>query len=659
LLLVGATVAESVTPIQKVISMLSDMQAKGKQEMQDEEVRYASYKTFCENTSANKKAAIARGDAALVQLAADIQQADADAMAAAKAIAGLNADMGTWESDKAEATANRKEAHATFEEVNADYTDSISAVARALNVLKAGPQGQVGAASLMQLSALTRVPEKAKKLIAAFLQQSAEPMSALMQDAEMMGAPEAAAFESSSGGVVTMVEQLGEKFDDERNDLQKKESEDRHSFDMMAQELTDQIEGATRERARESSTKSSSEEAKASAEGDQAETSATKAEDEKFLSDLTSECEQKASDFGQRQELRQGELDAIGKAIEIMGSDAVSGSGDKHLPALAQTSLAQLRSRTMSPVQSAVADFLADKASKTGSRILSLIAVKVSEDPFKKVTKMIKNMIIKLQEEATEEAEHEGFCNTELTTNKQTRDARTEDAESLNAQIEELTANSAQLGNDIATLGEEIAAIDAAVSEATEIRNAEKEKNQATIADAKAGQAAVSQATEVLKAFYEKAAQATALTQVNSGMPGSPDTFDEGYNGMAGGGVMGLLEVCLSDFARLEADTSSGEDQAARAYAEFSSDSAEDKAVKGAQMKHNQGQKTKRESELGQAKKDLAGTQDELNAALAYYEKLKPSCVDAGESYEERVARRQAEIESLGEALKILSGDSV
>ena len=29
---------------------------------------------------------------------------------------------------------------------------------------------------------------------------------------------------------------------------------------------------------------------------------------------------------------------------------------------------------------------------------------------------------------------------------------------------------------------------------------------------------------------------------------------------------------------------------------------------------------------------------------LEYYDKLKPSCVDAGVSYEERVARREAEI---------------
>lgn len=39
--------------------------------------------------------------------------------------------------------------------------------------------------------------------------------------------------------------------------------------------------------------------------------------------------------------------------------------------------------------------------------------------------------------------------------------------------------------------------------------------------------------------------------------------------------------------------------------------------------------------------------------------KLKPSCVAEPESYEERVARRKEEIESLQDALKILSGDDI
>jgi len=658
-LIVLATPTHAVTPIEKVIQMLTDMHAKGKAEKEDEEVRMASFSTWCDNTISSKNTAITKSKAALDQLAADIEKSASDAAAAAKAIEGLEKDIAMYEADKKEATEVRAQAHADFKATHADYSESIDAIERALQVIKAGPQGQALAqTSLLELSNLPKIPAHAKQVITAFLQQGGEPMSALMQDAqEMVAAPEAAAFEGSSGGIVQMISDLEAKFNDERDDLEKKEADERHSFDMMAQELTDSIEAAVAERKSQLSTKNQCLSDKAKSEGESADTSAVLASDEKYLSDTSATCAQKKADGAKRQELRQGELDAIQKAIDIMSSDAVAGSGAKHLPTMLQksTSLAQLRSSSYSSSQKAVASFLEAKARETNSRILSLISTRVAEDPFKKVSKMIKDMIIKLTEEATEEAEHKGFCDTELTTNKQTRDAKTDQSEALSAEIEKLTADIKQYAAEIAELSQAVSDLDSAVAEATSIRTAEKEKNQATIADAQAGQVAVGQATTVLKEFYDKAATATALVQAHQSP--MPETFDEAYTGQSSGGVLSMLEVCESDFARLEADTASGEEESAAEYEKFMSDSAEDKAVKTTNQKHKSEMKVKAESALQTAKQDLTSVKAELDAAMEYYEKLKPSCVDAGESYEERVARRKEEIQSLQEALKILSND--
>ena len=51
-----------------------------------------------------------------------------------------------------------------------------------------------------------------------------------------------------------------------------------------------------------------------------------------------------------------------------------------------------------------------------------------------------------------------------------------------------------------------------------------------------------------------------------------------------------------------------------------------------AQVEHKTTTKTNNEGALTSKKADLEGTQHELDAALAYYDKLKPSCVDAGVS---------------------------
>merc|ERR1719213_65085 len=118
-------------------------------------------------------------------------------------------------------------------------------------------------------------------------------------------------------------------------------------------------------------------------------------------------------------------------------------------------------------MQDVVASFLNDQAQKSSSQVLSLLAVKVSEDPFKKVTKMIKDMIFKLMEEANEEAEHQGFCNTELSTNNQTRDSKTEEATTLKAEIEQFTADISKLGTATSAPGAAVSELDAAVAKAT------------------------------------------------------------------------------------------------------------------------------------------------------------------------------------------------
>merc|ERR1719214_255131 len=112
-----------------------------------------------------------------------------------------------------------------------------------------------------------------------------------------------------------------------------------------------------------------------------------------------------------------------------MKSDAVSFVQ----PSAGVMSLVQLRSSaaSMSAAQQAVAVFLEDKAERLNSRILQLLATKAAADPFKKVIKMIKDMITKLVEEANEEAEHKGFCDGEMATNKATRDSKSEEVAML------------------------------------------------------------------------------------------------------------------------------------------------------------------------------------------------------------------------------------
>jgi len=88
-------------------------------------------------------------------------------------------------------------------------------------------------------------------------------------------------------------------------------------------------------------------------------------------------------------------------------------------------------------------------------------------------------------------------------------------------------------------------------------------------------------------------------------------------------------------------------------------DSKVDKSEKATDIEHKNAKIQDESQALANKNRDLEGTQKELDASLSYYDKLKPSCVDSGASYEDRVARRKEEIASLQEALKILNGEDI
>merc|ERR550537_738354 len=103
-----------------------------------------------------------------------------------------------------------------------------------------------------------------------------------------------------------------------------------------------------------------------------------------------------------------------------------------------------------------------------------------------------------------------------------------------------------------------------------------------------------------------------------------------------------MLDVILSDFVRLEEETTAEEAAAAREFDAFSKESSADREAKASSLDAKSKHRTAQEKALNTAQEDLARTHAELDTA----------CIDADVSYEERVAAREEEIASLKEALK-------
>jgi len=646
-----------VTPIQKVVEMMDGMLAKGKQEKHEEEVEFAKFHEWCDQVRDEKTNSIAEATAQIEELAAAIDKAESDAEVLASEIADLEKEVAQLTADADSATALRKKENGDYTATHLDLSESVDAVARAIATLKSReadvPQ------SLLQISSLSGVSEQEKAVIRSFV---------ALQTGSEAGAPEANAYEFQSGGVVSLLEKLKLKFEDQRLALEKEEMTSKGNYQVLMQQLTDDIKNDNANIEKKTAMKAKRLGDAATAKGDKDVTEASKAKDESVLSDTNAECQQTSDDYEKNQVVRSGEITALGEAIKIISSGDVSGMGDKHLPAsLIQTktsALAQLRSTSGNDaVRQRVVEFLQGRAKKLGSQYLALMATRAGSDPFGKIKKMIKDLIVKLMEEANAEADQHGFCQTELATNKQTREIKTSEVDELTAELESQNALNEKLTSEIAALSAEVAEIKAQQNTATGIRSEEKKTNAATVADAKVAQDAVEKATTVLKEFYSSVAASSALLQDNAGLKQEMKqaaSLDPYKGQQAGsGGIMGMLEVILSDFARLETETTEAENSAASTYEKFMNESNEDVAVKETEIEHKSNKKDTCNETIAELKKNLALTQSELDKAMDYYEKLNAQCVDTKLSYEDRVQMREEEITSLQEALKVLAGEDL
>merc|ERR1719188_1070943 len=268
---------------------------------------------------------------------------------------------------------------------------------------------------------------------------------------------------------------------------------------------------------------------------------------------------------------------------------------------------------------------------------------------------------------------------------KITRTKLTEEIDSLNTQIQNGKASIMTLTEENAELTQQIEELEKAQAEASDLRTEEKAKNQATIGDAQAGQKAVGAALAVLKDFYAKAAGATAFVQTNAagikmgsdewnalanpnfkgevdkGHKEGMQTFGEKFTGQqdAAGGVMALLDVTLSDFANVEAETKAAEVEADQNHNKFMTECKKNNNKKAKKIELNSADKAEAEQKLQEDIADLKSTQDELIAANKYHEKLVPQCIDQGMTFEERVRAREQEIASLKEALEIFNSEDI
>jgi len=305
-----------------------------------------------------------------------------------------------------------------------------------------------------------------------------------------------------------------------------------------------------------------------------------------------------------------------------------------------------------------IVKFLKSKATSLKSTNLAALSAQMSTTgPFDKITKLINELIERLMQEQADEASHQGWCNTQLGKAKEARERKAESILGLNDAMSKAENLRDKLIEETATLGTEIDELTASLAKMTKERSDESAENEATIKEAEEGKAAVDEALDMLDKFYKTAAKNTVLLESSSSATQVPDMPDAGFDGAnkgnqdAAAGILGMLEVISSDFARTIKTTAAAEKTAAADFLAFETETKTSLGVKTNTKSAKEAEKTETINELAENKDSMEEDQALLDKAIQELLELEPACFPKAEPYEVRVAKREQEIESLKTAL--------
>jgi len=95
----GVVDASEVTPIQKVVTLLTGMAAKGAKERSEEQDTFATSSEFCRTTQRDKTVAISDSTDKIESLKASIQKDGTEVARLSREMASLNTDEDGWNGD--------------------------------------------------------------------------------------------------------------------------------------------------------------------------------------------------------------------------------------------------------------------------------------------------------------------------------------------------------------------------------------------------------------------------------------------------------------------------------------------------------------------------------------------------------------------------------
>jgi hypothetical protein len=673
--------AEGSSPVERVVGLLQDLKSQVESEGDAEAQTYDAFACFCKDTNNAKVNSIDSRTSSSESLSASKEQLTAQKASLTAEIAQLQTALSMHEASLAKATELRNKEHEVYMETHTDTSNAVSGLNDAMNSITGSK------------ASLVEVKKKVSSLLAL---ADAAGMTSPQLPALLQQIPEVPEndYDFHSQGIIDLLKDLHKNWSEKKATLEAEEDAASSAFNAAADAKRTEISTTKDTINTQTSALDTTNSDLATDTADLTETNALLADDKTYLKDLTEQCERKAREWDQRSSTRKGELEALTQALEILTTtvatkETESGAGMR--PSLVQTPastnfvqepeqedeeysdvvFAQMKAihahkSGHAALRNKAITMLEKKGKDLKSSVLSMMAMKMAADPFAKVKTLIQQLIERLIREKTDEATHKGWCDTELAKAEHDRDYRHGDTESLSATVAVLEARKATLEETAATLKSDISALETAHMTTSKQRSAEKAENKATLDAAGEGLSALKNAIQVLKDFYKGATKPSSQRYLQVSETASPVDQDMAAAGTGvhhgaytgnqaqAGGILGMLATIQSDFERTISETTAAEQAAHRDYVKFDIETKASLSSKNRGLEQTENDHKMTCADLVSALNDLQENQKLLDQSIETLETLRPACIDTGMSWDEKVARRTAEIDALKNAVCVL-----
>lgn len=631
------------SPIAKVMSLLSDMEEKVKKEGIEADEAMKEREFFCERRNDDLSYSIRKNADSKEELEARISKADSKLQTVGgdlqEALSNIQANKANLDT----AAEVRSQERANFETAQKDLMETMVSLERAVDALEReaakGPS-----TALLQLQKAPDVLAAINVMVSGAMIGSADAdgLTAFIQSGGGDEVDELQpAYESKSGSIVEMLEDMQDKAKSELNGLRQREESAKHSFAMMRQSLEDQVSFAQEEVGKLKASQAQLRTSKTTAQKDLEEAESDLQAYKKELDDVKMECRRKAEDYKMEKKGLAEELEALGKAKEALAEKT----------GLEATSFFQVgsSSRSGSSGGDGVLAVLREVTRRTNSSSLALLSRRVrtvmrsdltsSADAFGKIKTMIADMIDSMEKKLREEAGKKAYCDAEMKKAASKQEGKQSELEDLQTKIDAATSKSAALKEEVADLQKALVTIGEFQVNTTAMRQKEKAQFKKAFPEVQEGLDGVKTALKVLREYYKGTQAATE-------------------RGGAATGVIGMLEVVESDFAKNLAEMRVAEATAQEDFKKDMQDLELEKARKEQDVKYKAQEAKRLDVELQEFGSDSDNVQTELSAIEEFNSGLQAECTVTPESFEERRAKRQAEIEGLKTALEALDAES-